>query len=266
MLLSELKRAITNNTFSLVYQPQVCLLTGNVVGVEALLRFESETQGQISPAEFIPLAERSDLIIAIGDWVLAHACEEFTSIPGYAAYTLSINLSAKQLADPQLGEKLQTTLASNALKPAQCIIELTETANIDNLSQATIRLNQLANKGVRIALDDFATGYSSFGHLKAFPVSRIKIDKSFVMDCLTCPISAAILDSLFQLSQSMHIEAVVEGVETLDQLRWLVAHGAQIGQGYYLSKPMSITAFREYLAVWDGAHLLEQHDDNLLMF
>ena len=235
----ELQKAPERGELYLVYQPQIDQMTRRVVGVEALLRWHSPVRGAVGPAEFIPIAEATGLIRALGAWVLDRACaqarvwhDEGIGLP------VAVNVSAVQLRQPDLAELVSATLARHAVSPGQLCIELTESLLIDPQRDGIGGLlEQLAASGVRIAIDDFGTGYSSLLNLKRLPVNQIKIDRSFVGEVGRDTESEAIVKATVGLAHSLGKQVVAEGVETELQHRFLVAAGCDQAQGYLYGRP-----------------------------
>ncbi|MGZ8407173.1 MAG: putative bifunctional diguanylate cyclase/phosphodiesterase [Caulobacteraceae bacterium] len=237
-----LERALRMGEFRMAYQPIVAARSGRILGFEALIRWDSPEHGSISPAEFIPIAEESGLILEIGDWIARHALKDCRR---WGGPYVSINLSARQFLRHNVGERILRYASEAALEPARLQIELTETAIIDDVDRANRNLQILRNAGVRVALDDFGTGYSSLVYLKQFAIDCIKIDKSFVDTVATDRQSAMIIASVARLATSLGMNIVAEGVESADQREVLIAAGCDMLQGYLFHKPMdALTAFK----------------------
>jgi diguanylate cyclase (GGDEF)-like protein/PAS domain S-box-containing protein len=236
-LQEELRGAIGSPTISLHYQPQ-SRADGNRVGFEALVRWRHPERGSIPPSEFIAVAEESGLIIPLSRWILREACEEAAS--WRQPLSVSVNLSPVQFQHDNLLELVTSLLAETGLDPNRLILEVTEGVLIANYERAKQALTDLRACGVQIALDDFGTGYSSLSHLQDFPLSEIKIDKSFVADLGVKPQSEAIIRSVIDLGHTLQLRVVAEGVETTDQLDRLVRADCDIIQGYLVGKPMSL--------------------------
>jgi EAL domain-containing protein (putative c-di-GMP-specific phosphodiesterase class I) len=233
---SGLERALRSGQFTMAYQPIVTASTGKILGLEALVRWESPEYGSISPAEFIPIAEETGLILDIGDWIARQALKECRRWNG--PY-VSINLSARQFLRHNVAERILRYAAEADVSPQRIQIELTETAIIDDVERADRNLSVLRNAGVRVALDDFGTGYSSLVYLNQFAIDCIKIDKSFVDNITRDHQSAMIVASVSKLAGSLGMSVVAEGVETEAQRRILMACGCGALQGYHFGKPMS---------------------------
>lgn len=243
---SHLRHAIEKNELSIVYQPQISLVSGRVYGFEALVRWNSPQLGQVSPLDFIPIAEDVGLITEIGDWVLENACQQFkawekaqSASLGNLKMIMSINLSVMQLASNHIVLKLSELIERYNVNPRQLILEITETTLMQNLETSMTTLNQLHKLGVGIAIDDFGTGYSSLNYLKHLPFTSLKIDKSFVQDVIEDANDAAIVKAIIQLGSVMNLNIIAEGIETKQQLDFLKEVGCHYGQGYLLSYPLS---------------------------
>ena len=239
LLTNSLRRALENDELSLVFQPQLSLKDNHLAGFEALLRWQSPTHGNVSPARFIPLAEQSQLIIPIGAWVLQQACRFLQTLTaaGYGHIRVAVNLSSKQLADEQIVSTVRDALTEARVAPQQLELEITESALLTALDESCSKLQQLKNLGVSLALDDFGTGYSSITHLRLFPVEILKIDKSFI-DTIITQEDDSLVNSLIHFAQSLKLRVVAEGVETQEQMEYLLHYGCNLIQGYYFSRPL----------------------------
>ncbi len=207
------------------------------------MRWQHPVHGMVSPLDFIPLAEETGLIRAIGDWVLRTACEAtrgWQLEPGHEGerLTIGVNLSARELHEPGLVDCVAAALAGSGLAPADLTLEITESVLMTDTEAAIARLRELKALGVRLAIDDFGTGYSSLSYLKHLPVDIVKIDKEFVDDIAHGPQEAALAGAILALSETLHLTTVAEGIEDPDQLRALRRLGCHLGQGYLFSKPM----------------------------
>ncbi len=244
----DLRRAVQSNDFSLAFQPVLNLGDGSIVGCEALARWLHPTRSHVSPSLFIPAAERLGLINDLGLWVAENACRAAALFP--LGMRVAINVSPLQLRDPEFPEKLLSCAAEAGI-PAHAIeIEITESALLsdDQTSQSAILM--LSRAGIKISLDDFGTGYSSLTYLRKIPLERIKIDQTFIADVLTDKSCAAIVTGILDLARNLDIKIVAEGVESLDQLRWLRAKGCSEVQGYFVSKPLREAEFLTFLDKW----------------
>jgi diguanylate cyclase (GGDEF)-like protein len=242
----ELRRALANDELALVYQPIVSLGESAIVGAEALLRWRHPDRGELAPAEFLDVAEQTGLIVPIGRWVLEHACREAaTWVDG--PY-LSVNLSAREFAEPRLVETVADVLAATGLDPGRLCLEITESELMDEVHVSVARLAALKQLGVRIVLDDFGTGHSSLRYLSRFPIDVVKVDRSFVA-ALGSTDGGVILAAVAQIADSFGIVLVAEGVETPEQLERLGSLGYQFGQGYCFAHPEPAEAFRGRLGL-----------------
>jgi diguanylate cyclase (GGDEF)-like protein/PAS domain S-box-containing protein len=235
----EMKRALQNEEFVLYFQPQYDLATGRIVGLEALVRWQHPEKGLIPPGVFIPAAEESGLIVALGDWVLQEACRQNKAWQeaGLANIPVSVNLSLRQFAQKNLVGKISQALAATGLDPKYLELEITESMTMD-VDRASQFLQGLTELGVGISIDDFGTGYSSFHYLKNFPIGRLKIDRSFVRDIQQDPNDAAIVAAIIAMAHNLQLQVIAEGVETEEQVRFLRKHSCDEMQGFYGSPPL----------------------------
>jgi diguanylate cyclase (GGDEF)-like protein/PAS domain S-box-containing protein len=240
VLETQLRKALERGELVVHYQPQVRLDTGEVVGVEALVRWFHGELGLISPAEFIPLAEETGLILELGRWVLGTACEQVRRWQGqgFAELRLGVNLSGRQFQEADLVHGIAQALEKTGLDPRDLELELTESSIMRDPEQAVAKLHALSRLGIRLSIDDFGTGYSSLAHLKRFPIKALKIDQSFIRDITTEPNDAAIAQAIIALAESLRLKVVAEGVETREQLDLLRRFRCDEMQGYLFSKPL----------------------------
>ena len=238
---ARLRRAITEHQLVLFYQPQVNLLTGRIVGVEALLRWNDPERGLVEPGEFIPVAEDSRLILPIGEWVLRTACRDMKGWQsrGIAPPRIAINLSARQFLQHDLAETVQIALDESGVPGSALEIEITETTAMQNAEGSIAVMRELRALGVSIAIDDFGTGYSSLAYLKRFPISAVKIDGAFVSDIPANEGDVAIVSAVLGIARSMRLRVVAEGVETSEQFAFLRRKECDEAQGYYFGRPVS---------------------------
>jgi diguanylate cyclase (GGDEF)-like protein len=250
-----LRGALERNEFFLQYQPQFDVHTGAISGLEALLRWTSAELGALSPAEFIPVAEETGLILPIGRWVLRTACQQAQSwrTEGLPLERISVNVSARQFALPEFAQEVAEILRETGLEPAMLELEITESVVIADEAWAEKAINQLKQLGVSIAIDDFGTGYSSFGRLRHFAVDRLKIDRSFVTSITECGDDRAIAAAIIAMSHSLRINVTAEGVENFPQLAFLQEQECHDAQGFLLSRPLQA----------DAAHALLRRAQNL---
>ncbi len=236
----QLRHALEQNEFALHYQPKYRVADGSLAGAEALVRWQHPEEGLISPAEFIPLAEESGLITALGEWCLKTACRQLKTWEGQGLglRRVAVNLSSRQFQSRRLLDLLRNTLDETGLAAEFLELEITESAVMENPEQAVVLLRDIRRLGITIAIDDFGTGYSSLAYLKKFPVNSIKIDQSFIADLAKDSDDAAIVESIIQLARSLGLDVVAEGVETLEQLEFLRGRNCHEAQGYYFSKPL----------------------------
>ena len=230
----DLRTAIAEGQFTLVYQPQVCLKTGKWTGKETLVRWQHPVRGRIMPVEFIGIAEETGLIIPLGEWIIRQAIHEAARWEEPHA----INLSPIQMRNPNLVNVLTNAIGSAQIEPERVEIEITENALMHDSEANVELLHRLRKTGVRIALDDFGTGYSSLNYLRAFPFDKIKIDRCFVSELLDRSDCQAIVRNVIMLARALGMETTAEGVETREQYEWLKLHGCTEAQGYYISRPM----------------------------
>jgi diguanylate cyclase (GGDEF)-like protein len=244
-----LRRALEHDEFLLHYQPQIESTSGRVIGMEALLRWQNPAMGLISPAKFIPIAEETGLIVAIGEAVLRRACEDTIAWEnmGLGPLRVAVNLSAHQLADEGLMQTVRNTLEHTRLDPSHLELEITESVVMQNADRAAALLRELRAMGLHLAIDDFGTGYSSLGYLKRFPVNTVKIDRSFITDIPSDPDDIAITRAVIAMAHSLRLQVTAEGVETNAQLDFLAKLGCEQMQGYLFSKPLPADVFESWL-------------------
>ena len=243
-----LRVAVRDKEFFLHYQPQI-VGDGQLTGAEALVRWLHPTLGMVSPAEFIPLAEETGLIVPLGLWVLETACAQlalWAQQPGRKHLTMAVNVSAHQFRQPDFVEQVLRVLKHSGALPHHLKLELTESLLVSNVDDTIEKMFALKAKGVGFSLDDFGTGYSSLAYLKRLPLDQLKIDQSFVRDVLVDPNDAAIAKTIVALAQSLGLSVIAEGVETQAQKDFLAGHGCHAYQGYFFSKPLSIDNFEAF--------------------
>ncbi|MFC5300925.1 EAL domain-containing protein [Azospira restricta] len=247
---SGLRTAIARNELSVAYQPQVSLDSGNLLGMEALLRWHSPEFGEVAPAEFIPVAEEAGLIAAIGEWVLRTACSQTRRWLdlGQTALRVSVNLSPRQFHHADLVALVRQALADSGLPPAALELEITEGAVIDDIDNAVAVCRALKELGIKLSLDDFGTGYSSLSYISRFPFDKLKIDQSFIRDIVENPVNAAIATAAIVMARSLNLTVIAEGVETEAQARFLRARHCDAMQGYLYSRPLDADRFGRLLA------------------
>jgi diguanylate cyclase (GGDEF)-like protein len=247
---AQLRRALAEREFSLSYQPLVDSRTETLVGVEALLRWNRPGGEPVPPAEFVPVAEDSGLMVGLGEWVLRCACHQMKAWldEGLPPLQLSVNLSAHQLREANFAEAVEEVLEETGLEPRLLQIELTESGVIAQDAATVEQLRRLKELGVSIAIDDFGTGYSALGYLRRFPVDVIKIDRSFVGAIPACPDDAAFVAAVIAMARRLRLTVVAEGVETAEQLSFLRENACDLAQGFLFSRPLPAEEFRGLLA------------------
>jgi diguanylate cyclase (GGDEF)-like protein len=245
-----LRRALERQEFSLVYQPKVSLKTGDIAGAEALLRWTHPTRGPVSPAEFIPVAEDSGLILPIDKWVLREACTQACTWlnAGLPLLSMAVNVSAVELRNEKFLEGIFEILEKSGLDPSFLELELTESVLMKRPASTESILSKLRARGVRLAVDDFGTGYSSLNYLRRFSMDTLKIDQSFVRTITTAPDETAIVTAMISMGRNLNLRVVAEGVETEKELEFLQAHQCDEAQGFYFSRPLHSEQFAKLLA------------------
>ncbi len=264
-LRSRLAHAIEREEFRLHYQPQVDLLSGQVVAVEALIRWESP-EGPVAPMDFIPVAEQTGLIVPIGEWVLQTACRQARQwqLEGLPPVRIAVNMSARQFAKEGILQTVRRALEDNDLAPVYLELEITETLAMRNPDATRRVLDEIRQLGVTVALDDFGTGYSSLGYLRQFPIDRLKIDRSFLMGASQHGEHRAIVAAIIALSHALGLEVIAEGVEIAEQLELLIRDGCDGAQGYGLCRPIPAEQCGELLrAETQLLQRLLKHDRNV---
>jgi diguanylate cyclase (GGDEF)-like protein len=249
VLETELRTAIQTGQLRAYFQPKVHLADGRPAGAEALVRWLHPEYGLIPPGRFIPIAEATDLIVAIGDWMLEEVCRQLAAWrdAGLPPLTVAVNLAARHFRDPGLVERIQTLLATYALPAEALELELTETTLIEVGTQTVAALATLHQMGVGLAIDDFGTGYSSLGYLKHLPITVLKIDQSFVRDLATDRDDRTLAATIITLGHGLELAVVAEGVETEEQRRILLEQGCDLAQGYLFSPPLPAEEFAAWL-------------------
>jgi diguanylate cyclase len=249
----DLQHALDRNELLLHYQPQVDLATGDIVGAEALLRWQHHERGLVSPTEFIPVLEETGYIIPVGAWVLDEACRQARAWQdaGFAPLRIAVNLSARQLGRESLVYAVQHALEESGLDPSCLELEITESLLLEDAEAGLRSVERLKNAvgGLSISIDDFGTGYSSLSRLKALPIERLKIDRSFIDGVPVDPEDSAITAAVVSLAHSMRLHVTAEGVETAEQLAFLHARGCDEAQGFYFSRPLPV---HEFVRLLDG--------------
>jgi diguanylate cyclase (GGDEF)-like protein/PAS domain S-box-containing protein len=267
---TDLRRAVERQEFAVHYQPIVDLKSKKLQGFEALVRWQHQERGFISPLDFIPVAEDTGLIIPIGQWVLGEACrqlKEWQAMFPDSQLQISVNLSTKQFAQPDLIEQIKKTLEETGLNPRSLKLEITESAVMENTEVAIRLLKELRTLGVELSIDDFGTGYSSLSYLHRFPLSTLKIDRSFISRMESQDENAQIVETIVMLARNLGMNVVAEGVETASQLSQLGALECEYGQGYFFSKPVNAEKAHQLLSESDAGpmnafvnHLMPESD------
>jgi diguanylate cyclase (GGDEF)-like protein/PAS domain S-box-containing protein len=234
---TDLRLAFKRNEFIVYYQPKAELSTGRIIAMEGLIRWQHPQRGLVSPSGFVSMLEESGLIIPVGEWMLSQACAEFKEM-GLQGMRISVNVSGSQFNDPELLRKVSRIMQQENMPPNALELEVTENIVMQDPAAAADTLKKLRTLGVRIAIDDFGTGYSSLSYLKRFPLDALKIDQSFVRDLTRDANDAAIVEASITLGKKLGLEVVAEGVETKEQFEFLRAHGCDLAQGYYVSRPL----------------------------
>ncbi len=234
-----LRQALERQEFRLFHQIQVNHRR-EVVGVEGLIRWQHPEHGLLAPDHFIPIAEESGLIVPMGVWVIECACQRlslWSSDPDRRKWTFAVNVSARQFHDPGFLDQVRDVLVRYAVAPSQLKFELTESLLIQNREDIIAVMNELVHMGIVISLDDFGTGYSSLQYLKNLPLQQLKIDRSFVRDIATDPADLTIVRTIIAMTNSMNLDVIAEGVETIEQFHLLLASGCSAFQGYFFGRP-----------------------------
>lgn len=253
---ARLRRAMERDELFMAYQPKIDLRNGRTVGVEALLRWNHPEEGMIPPATFIPIAEEVGLINTLGEWILRSVCRQIRAWEGTPAADLvvAVNISSRQVANPRFGLIVQQILRECGVPGARLEFEMTETSIMLMESYIDAAFRTIRDLDITISLDDFGTGYSSLSHLRRFPIDYLKIDRSFVDEALTSPDDRAIVSAIIGMAQNLGLQVVAEGVETLEQARFIREKGCDFAQGYYFGRPMPAPELLQYLALENADH------------
>jgi len=246
---TQLRRALDNGEFALHYQPKLDSKTGKINGVEALLRWNNRELGNVSPMQFIPVAEETGMIVPIGRWVLRTACAQNVAWQraGLPAICVAVNLSMRQFADPDLLSDIAAALQETGMAAHLLELELTESMVMHNVERAVQILTAIKEMGVRLAIDDFGTGYSSLAQIKRFPIDTLKVDRSFIRELPRDTEDSAIAEAIIAMGKTLSLTVVAEGVETEEQERFLRERACDEMQGYYFSKPVVPDEFEKLL-------------------
>jgi EAL domain-containing protein (putative c-di-GMP-specific phosphodiesterase class I) len=258
---SQLRGALARGEISVVFEPQVDLVRWRVTCFEALLRWKHPELGNVPPLEFIPVAEESGLILEMGDWVMREACRQAASWP--ESVYVTVNVSAVQVMNDGLVERLRRILAETGLAPNRLELEITESTFLSETRSTLTVLHALHRMGVRIALDDFGTGYSSLAYLRSFPFHTLKIDSAFVRELMTRKDARAIVKTIIALAATLRMDTVAEGVEEPAQVNVLERYGCKAIQGHYMARPLAGDAVPAFLLDWAQRAHPEPHFDAL---
>jgi ammonium transporter, Amt family len=257
-LLTDLRHALERGEMEVCYQPIVALASLDPCGFEALVRWRHPERGMIDPIEFINLAEQTGLIVAIGEFVLRESCRQLVEWDdagiGTEPLTVSVNVSGRQLAAPDLVATVERVLQSTGLQPERLTLELTESMLLDDVDTSTEQLQALKELGVKLAIDDFGTGYSSLSYLRCLPVDFLKIDRSFIESLDGSAAGADLVRAIIDLGERLQLTTVAEGIETPEQAGFLTGAGCRLAQGFYFSRPLSNPQVRDYLLTCAARH------------
>ena len=253
-----LRSALAQNQFELYYQPLVDTKTQKITGAEALIRWNHPTKGLIPPDKFIPIAEDSGLIIPIGEWVINQACAQCKQWEQHGIHNLkiSVNVSAKQFRDNTLPNTVRDALNNTNLKPADLTLELTESSIMEDVEKTIENLHMFKKIGISLSIDDFGTGYSSLAYLKRFPIDKLKIDRSFVQNVDNNADDKSIVRSIISLGHNLKLSIIAEGVEKIEHIKLLNTLNCEESQGYYISRPLPMKQFVEFVLLWQKASIL----------
>jgi len=249
-----LRRALANGEIYLRYQPLVCLQRQRIIGLEALARWHSRDLGEVAPDEFIRVAEEIGEIIPIGTWVLETAVHQFAAwrTAGLELTKICVNASSRQFRGPELVDSLRELMTEHALPEGSIEVEITESLLMEDNPNAKRALDAIGSIGVDLSVDDFGTGFSSLAYLRRFPVDTLKIDRSFVGDLVTNPDDAELVTTIVRLGQTLGLRVIAEGIETREQMEFLQRNECDIGQGYYLSKPLLTDEVEPFVRRWNS--------------
>lgn len=244
-----LRRAFEQGELLLHYQPQVEIWTGRIIGVEALLRWQDPEKGMISPADFIPIAEETGLIVPIGEWALRTACAQVRAWQdqGFPTICMAVNLSSRQFRQDNFAQRVGKIINGAGIDPRCLELELTESVLMEDAESVSVILAEFKQAGISIAVDDFGTGYSSLSYLKRFPIDKLKIDQSFVRDVTVDANDASLVKAIIAMARALNLKTIAEGIETPDQLEFLRAEGCEEAQGYLIGRPMTAEKISELL-------------------
>ena len=246
---SGLRRALERDELVLLYQPQIHIVDRKIIGAEALIRWNRDGKGFVSPVDFIPLAEETGLIIPIGEWVLRTACRQAYSIhqQGFKDFIMAVNISARQFQHPGFIQLVARVLQETGMAPTRLELEITESLAMQDAEKSIATMNELRALGIQLSIDDFGTGYSSLSYLKRFPINKLKVDQSFVRNMCSNSNDASITQTVILLGQSLNLTVIAEGVETVEQLALLEQYACAEAQGYLFSKPVTSESLEQFI-------------------
>ncbi|OEU71534.1 MAG: hypothetical protein BA874_06405 [Desulfuromonadales bacterium C00003068] len=246
---NNLRKAIDNRELALYYQPQVDITSGKMTGMEALVRWHHPKLGVIAPNKFIPMAEETGLIIPLGKWVINTACQQTLKWQraGFPPCKIAVNISPRQFRQSHLVETVTQALEESGLDASWLELEITENVLVEDVTQTIEVMEALNAIGVSLAIDDFGTGYSSLNYLHRFPLSKLKIDQSFVQSIGGPAGNHAIVEAIIALARALELEVIAEGIESQAHIAFLKEHGCVYGQGFYFSRPLPVDAFEQFL-------------------
>jgi EAL domain-containing protein (putative c-di-GMP-specific phosphodiesterase class I) len=255
-----LRRALADEALFVCYQPKLSLQTGQLVGLEALLRWRHPSHGLVPPTRFIPLAEDTGLIVSMGEWVLREVCRDLRrwQALGYDDFSVAVNLSPRQFRCGEFGAMVQRVIEEHGVDPNQLAFEITENLLMEDTELSRIQLDVLKGMGVTVYLDDFGTGYSSLAYLKRFRIDGLKIDRSFIHDLAGAGDEEAITRAIIALGRALHLAVVAEGVENQSQLEFLLREGCDEVQGFLFSVPLSFDDLTAWLAAGGATRLRDR--------
>ncbi len=247
----ELRHALQMDEFTILYQPQVCLKTGAISSVEALIRWHHPQRGEVAPDDFISIAEETGLIVQIGEWVLRNACAQIQMLQRLTGQKIkvAVNLSGRQFADQNLEQVIYDVIEASGLDPKYLELEVTESMLMDNIEKVIEQLNRIKSTGTTITIDDFGSGYSSLSYLKRLPVDILKVDRAFVKDIPDDLNDMEITSAIIAIAHKLNLKVIAEGVETTDQRDFLVINECDFAQGYYFSKPLSFEDLYDFFTL-----------------
>ena len=247
----ELRHALQMDEFTILYQPQVCLNTGEISSVEALIRWHHPTRGEVAPDEFISIAEETGLIVQIGEWVLRNACTQIQMLQRLTGQQIkvAVNLSGRQFSDPNLEQVIYDVIEASGLDAKYLELEVTESMLMDNIDKVIEQLTRIKSTGTTITIDDFGSGYSSLSYLKRLPVDILKVDREFVKDIPDDLNDMEITSAIIAIAHKLNLKVIAEGVETIDQRDFLVINKCDYAQGYYFSKPLSFEDLYDFFTL-----------------